>query len=69
MSLNPDPQTTHALRKLANTSEWELVAKWLKDRREAYVQTSFNPDTVICRKAQGAITEIDELLKITNVQK
>lgn len=65
MLVKPKPDVTTALARIAMGAEWKVIEGWLLECREAMVQTSLSDDGVKCRKAQGALLAIDELLRNT----
>lgn len=65
MLIKPDEATTTALARIARGAEWGVIEAWLLKSRETCVLASLSPDEVQCRKHQGAIVAIDELLKNT----
>lgn len=65
MLIKPDSDTTTALARLARGAEWPVIEAWLRASRENCVEASLSPDEVQCRKAQGGLLVIDELIKNT----
>lgn len=65
MFSKPDTDTTKALSRFGRGADWECIEAWLLSSRETCLQASLSADDVQCRKAQGAILAIDELLKNT----
>lgn len=65
MFTKPDDATTTALARLGKGAEWTVIEAWLLKSRESCLQGSLNADEVICRKNQGALVAIDEMLKNT----
>lgn len=64
MNVKPDHETLTALARFTRSAEWEVIEKWLVQRREGWVQTSFSADNAKSRQAQGAVLEIDSFLQI-----
>lgn len=65
MLAKPNDEIYEALDQMQDRPEWGKVRDWLLSAREDCLQKSLSDNDTVCRRNQGALMAIDELLRQT----